>query len=84
MNTPPPLPKPPQAKFSWKHYVDMILVCYVVTSWIRQIHGVNLNGEAKAVHSELFKASENIRQEIDKQQEQIDILWEIIEEIKNR
>ena len=83
MNTPPPLPKPPPAKFSWKHYISMILICWVVTALMRSIHG-DLNEEAESVHSELFKASENIRQAIDEQQQQIDILWEKIEEIENR
>ena len=87
MNTPPPLPSPPQAKFSWIHYVTMILVCWFVTFvtalMMRGIYG-NLSEEADATLSGLMEATQDIRQEINEQQEQIDILWEKIEEIKNR
>ena len=96
MNTPPPLPKPPQAKFSWKHYVGMILVCWLVsffvTSFFMRVLGdrneeaeaISLNEETESTLSALSEATQDIRQEINKQQQQIDTLWEMIEEIKNR
>ena len=96
MNTPPPLPKPPQAKFSWKHYATMILICWFVTFvtalMMRGIYGnlseeaeaISLNEETEATFSALQEAIQDIQQEINEQYERIDTLWEKIEEIENR
>lgn len=96
MNTPPPLSKPPQAKFSWKHYVGMILVCWLVsffvTNFFRRVLGdrneeaeaISLNEETEATFSALQEAIQDIQQEINEQYERIDTLWEKIEEIENR
>lgn len=83
MNTPPPLPKPPQAKFSWKHYLGMILVSFLITAWTRGISRQNNNTSFSALQA-LQEATQDIQQEINEQYERIDTLWEMIEEMENR
>ena len=72
----------------------MILICWFVTfvtalmmsggNLSEEADAISPNEEAEASLSALMEATQDIRQEINEQQQQIDILWEKIEEIKNR
>ena len=49
-----------------------------------EAESISLYEETESTLSALSEATQDIRQEINKQQQQIDTLWEKIEEIKNR
>ena len=68
-----------------RHHDPHLLVCHLChrTDDEGGIYG-NLSEEADATFSGLMESTQDIRQEINKQQQQIDTLWEKIEEIKNR
>lgn len=74
MNTPPPLPKPLQAKFSWIHYISMILVCLFVSTC------TNVDLE-KAKIEAFYVRIQNLQKQVHLQQEMIDFMREEIEEM---
>ena len=82
MNTPPPLPKSPQAKFSWKHYVGMILVCLFVSTCTKVM---TMPETIQALQKAQIEASyvliENLQKRVHLQQEMINLQWEVIEEM---
>lgn len=80
MNTPPPLPKPPQAKFSWKHYLGMILVCLFVSSCINLMFVVVTESSRLRIIA-IHVTIENLQKQVRLQQEMIDLQWEVIEEM---
>ena len=84
MNTPPPLPKPPQAKFSWIHYISMILVCLFVSTCTKVMNEVmpeTLQALQKAQIESYYVIIENLQKQVHIQQEMINLQWEEIEEI---
>ena len=84
MNTPPPLPKPLQAKFSWKHYVGMILVCLFVSTCTKVMTmPETLQALQKAQIEAAYVIIENLQKQVRRQQEIINLQWEEIEEIAN-
>ena len=84
MNTPPPLPKPLQAKFSWIHYISMILVCLFVSTCTKVM---TMPETIQALQKAQIEASyvliENLQKQVRLQQEMIDLQWEVIEEMAN-
>ena len=84
MNTPPPLPKPLQAKFSWKHYLGMILVCLFVSTCTKVMNEVmpeTLQALQKAQIEAYYVIIENLQKQVRRQQEMIDLVREEIEEM---
>ena len=82
MNTPPPLPKPLQAKFSWKHYVGMILVCLFVSTCTKvTTMSETLQALQKAQIEAAYVIIENLQKQVRRQQEIINLQWEEIEEM---
>lgn len=81
MNTPPPLPETLQAKFSWKHYVGMILVCLFVSTCTKVMIEVTPEAIQKAQIETSYLTIENLQKQVRLQQAMIDLQWEEIEEI---
>lgn len=81
MNTPPPLPKPPQAKFSWKHYLGMILVCLFVSTCTNVMDEVTDEFLEKAKIKAYYLKIQNQYRQVDLQKRMIDLRWEVIEEM---
>ncbi len=82
MNTPPPLPKPLQAKFSWKHYLGMILVCLFVSTCTKVMTmPETLQALQKAQIEASYVIIENLQKQVHLQQKMINLQWEVVEEI---
>ena len=84
MNAPPPLPKPTPAKFSWIHYISMILVCLFVSTCTKVM--IETTPEAiqaleKAQIKAYYVIIQNLQKQVRIQQEMINLQWEEIEEI---
>ena len=81
MNTPPPLPKPPPAKFSWKHYLGMILVCLFVSTCTNVMDEVTDEFLEKAKIEAYYLKIQNQYRQVDLQKRMINLQWEVIEEM---